>query len=76
MVRRHHPLEGRRLEVLAERGKELDVRLRDGTTMRIPRRWTDADGSPGSPAASPDAVFTIDSLRTLIDLVRAFRGRE
>jgi hypothetical protein len=75
VTRPHHPLEGRQLEVLAERGACIDVLLRDGTSMRIPRSWTDADGSPVIERPVREAVFTVGAIRELLELVRAFRGR-
>ena len=76
VTRRHHPLRGRDLEVLIQQGKTLlVVRLPDGSTMRIPRAWTDADGGgvPEGPAVT--SVYTPESLRELIRLVDALRGR-
>jgi len=58
VIRRHHPLEGQQLEVLAERGTRIDVRLRDGTSMRMPRSWTDADG-PGVTTRSSTATTSV-----------------
>ena len=75
VIRRHHPLEGEQLEVLAERGRGLDVRLSDGTSMRIPRDWTDADGSPPGQPLTSEAVYSVKAVRELIELVRALRDR-
>jgi hypothetical protein len=74
VIRRYHPLEGEQFDVLAERGRCLDVRLEDGTTMRIPREWTNADGLPPE-QHTPDAVFTVSSFRELIEIVDALRER-
>jgi len=74
VIRRHHPLEGESLEVL-KGGQHLIVRLRDGSTMRMPRSWTDADGPPTSRPSQLSTVFTIDSLRELIALLQALRLR-
>ena len=49
------------------------VRIADGTTMRIPRAWTDADGAP--PHEPAETVFGIDALRDLLRLVDAFGAR-
>jgi len=43
------------------------VRLRDGTSMRLPRAWTDADGA--APSKRSDHVFSAESLRELIEHV-------
>ena len=45
MTRRHHPLEGQTFEVLKVGKKDLLVQLRDGSTIKLPRSWTDADGA-------------------------------
>jgi hypothetical protein len=52
---------------------QLVVRLGDGTTMRVPRAWTDADGTPPEPAR--ESVFTVEALRELLDRVARLRER-
>jgi hypothetical protein len=49
------------------------VRVADGTTMRIPRAWTDADGAP--PNETSETVFSIEALRDLLRLVEAIGTR-
>ena len=73
MVRRHHPLQGQRFEVLIEGKKHLAIRLQDGSSMRILRDWTDVDGKSieGEPAFS--ATLTSEAIRELIELVDAVR---
>jgi len=76
VTRRHHPLRDRELEVLIEQGKTLlVVRLPDGSAMRIPRAWTDADGGAVPEELSVTGVYTPESLRELIGLVDALRAR-
>jgi hypothetical protein len=76
VTRRHHPLLGEQLEVLVEgRGDHLGVRLPDGSTTRIPRAWTDADGAAESREPAAATVFTVDALRELIELVEAILHR-
>ena len=75
VIRRHHPLRGQQFEVL-QGGKELiTVRLTDGTPMRIPRHWTDADGAPPADTSPNEFALTVESLRRLIELVDAFFQR-
>jgi hypothetical protein len=50
---------------------ELVVRLGDGTTLRVPRAWTDADGPLPEPAC--ESVFTVEALRELLDQVARLR---
>jgi hypothetical protein len=52
---------------------QLVVRLHDGTTLRVPRAWTDADGPPPEPAG--ESVFTVEALRSLLALVARLRDR-
>jgi len=42
--------------------------------MRLPRAWTDADGAP-SAASEPDAVFSVDAIRALLEIVEALHRR-
>jgi hypothetical protein len=53
--------------------RQLVVRLGDGTTLRVPRAWTDADGPPPPPTGA--TVFTVEVLRELLDHVARLRER-
>jgi len=76
VTRRHHPLRGRELDVLIQQGKTLlVVRLPDGSAMRMPRAWTDADGGDVPDEVLGTCVYTPESLRGLIRLVDALRAR-
>ena len=76
VTRRHHPLRGRELEVLIQQGKSLlVVRLPDGSAMRMPRAWTDADGGGVPDELLGTCVYTPESLRGLIRLVDALHAR-
>jgi hypothetical protein len=76
VTRPHHPLQGKEVVVLVEgRGDELTVELPDHSTMRIPRKWTDADGAGTDSPERPPAVFTVEALRELVELVAALRQR-
>ena len=63
--------------MVADGRARLCIRLNDGTPMYIPRRWTDADGPPGPPGtrAAAEAIFTVESLRDLVELVAALVER-
>lgn len=54
--------------------RELVIRAVDGVVMRLPRAWTDADGLTNG-GADPDAVFTVEAIRALMQLVEALCGR-
>ncbi len=54
--------------------RELVIRAVDGVVMRLPRAWTNADGLTIKDA-SPEAVFTVEAIRALMELVEALRGR-
>ena len=73
ITRHAHPLHGRELDVLNDGDKVIVVQLGDGTSMRIPRAWTDADGSV--PSARALTVFTAESLEQVLRLVEAFLQR-
>jgi len=47
----------------------LAIRLRDGSSMKIPRDWTDVDGKAieGEPALS--SILTSEAIRELMKLV-------
>lgn len=72
LTRRHHPLEGHVLEVMMRGRTQIVVRLRDGTVMRLPRAWTDADGI--APAPVCERVFTVEALRELLARIARLRG--
>ena len=55
--------------------ERIVIRLGDGTSMRIPRRWTNADGASNDGQPERITVFNIDSLRRLLELVEAFLQR-
>jgi Family of unknown function (DUF5372) len=75
ITRRHHPLEGQTFAVVRDGPRELVIRAVGDVVMRVPRAWTDADGV--TPAdAGPDAVFTVEAIRALVELVEALRGRD
>jgi len=66
ITRLHHPLAGQQLDVLMEGVEYLVVQLRDGTPMRLPRRWTDADGHTGQEPGARKGMFSAESLRELM----------
>jgi hypothetical protein len=76
VTRRHHPLYNQELEVLNADKHMLIVRLADGSPMKIPRSWTDANGS--GPAQEPAilSVFTIESLREMLNLLHTLCNRD
>ena len=73
VTRRHHPLHGQRLEAVFAGAATVVVRLADGTTMRLPRTWTDADGAPSHEPT--ESVFSVEALRGLLRLVDAIGRR-
>jgi hypothetical protein len=70
LTRPHHPLEGQVFEVVSAGPSSVVIRLGNGTSMRVLRSWTDADGPPVSRS---QVVFTADSVRALLELVDALR---
>jgi hypothetical protein len=73
ITRRHHPLEGQRVAILMAGPEKVIARIGDGTTMRIPRGWTDIDGVQSSLAV--ERVFSVDAMLALIELVDALGRR-
>jgi hypothetical protein len=77
VTRRHHPLYGRELEVIQANKVVLTIRLANGSTMKMPRAWTNAGGTAAA-VVEPRRydVLTIEAVRELIDLVCALRNRD
>jgi hypothetical protein len=73
VTRRHHPLQGQRLEAVSAGAAAIVVRLADATTMRLPRTWTDADGAP--PHEPTESIFSVEALRDLFRLLDAIGRR-
>jgi hypothetical protein len=69
VTRRHHPLLHQQFEVLNGNKTQLVILLRDGSSMRIPRAWTDVDGALPSFDGEPATYLTVASLRELAALV-------
>jgi len=76
VTRPHHPLHGQELEVLTHGTRHIVVRSPDGLSMKLPRSWTDVDGTDCRGDSSGDAIFTVESLRELGVLVEALARRE
>lgn len=76
VTRRHHPLYGRELEVIHANKVILTIRMADGSTMRMPRAWTNAGGVTAGVEPLHCGVFTIEGVRELIHLVCALRHRD
>ena len=71
IIRRHHPLQGQEFEVLIEGKNHLSIRLRDGSSMRIPRDWTDVDGKANEGEPAIGSILTSEAIRELTELVDA-----
>ena len=74
ITRRHHPLNGQELELLSVGKTTVVVRLGDGSSMKILRRWADVDGV-ASTELSGDSVFSLRGLHELLGLFMALRKR-
>jgi hypothetical protein len=68
-------MEGQRFFVLQGGKERITIRLADGTSTRIPRDWTDADGVVSS-VKTRDGFYSVESLRETIELVDAFLRRQ
>jgi hypothetical protein len=74
ITRRHHPLNGQKLALLSVGKTTVVVRLGDGSSMKILRRWTDVDGVAGTELGG-DSVFSLRGLHELLALFMALRAR-
>ena len=76
VTRRHHPLFGRELEVIRANKVMLTIRLADGSTMKMPRAWTNACvGATEVIESLRCSVLTIESVRELTRLVNVLQRR-
>jgi len=75
ITRRYHPLENQQVDVLSARGRCLVVKLSDGSTTRIPRVWTDADGHVPQRESAENTLYSVEGLRELMDLLEILRAR-
>jgi hypothetical protein len=74
IIRRHHPLHGQALKLLSVGKTTVVVRLADGSSMKILRRWTDVDGVACTELAG-DSVLSLRGLHELLGLFVALRER-
>lgn len=51
----------------------LAIRLRDGSSMKIPRDWTDVDGKANESELAVCSILTSEAIRELIELTDAIR---
>ena len=75
ITRSHHPLKQQKLVVLNAGPKSLVVRLKDGSTMKIPRLWTDIDGLASGSEMCDSEIFTLEACRELIELIDSLKRR-
>ena len=71
MIRRHHPLVGQELEVLSANKSVVVVRLSNGSSLKIPRQWTDADGAQSGPELQGESELSVQGLRELLELLES-----
>ena len=76
VTRRCHPLYGQELEVVNANKAVLTIRQPDGSTMKIPRTWTNAGPAMAVGPPSMGSVFTVEAVRDLIALLGALRHRD
>jgi hypothetical protein len=74
IIRRHHPLINQQLALLSEGNKTVVVRLPDGSSMKILRRWTDVDGIACTDL-NGDSEISLHGLKELLSLFLALRAR-
>ncbi|MCC6194850.1 MAG: hypothetical protein IT518_10325 [Burkholderiales bacterium] len=74
IIRRHHPLETKELELLSGGKTWVVLRLADGSALKILRRWTDADGAVCTELAG-HSQLALGGLRELLALLERLRAR-
>jgi len=74
IIRRHHPLIDQQLALLSVARKTVTVRLPDGSSMKILRRWTDVDGIACTDL-NGDSEISVQGLKELLSLFMALRKR-
>ncbi len=74
ILRRHHPLFNQELALLSVARKTVTVRLPDGSSMKILRRWTDVD-CIACTDLNGDSEITVHGLKELLSLFMALRKR-
>jgi len=74
IIRRHHPLINQQLALLSVGKKTVVVRLPDGSSMKILRRWTDVDGIACTDL-NGDSEISLFGLKELLSLFMALRER-
>ena len=76
ITRRYHPLAGEQFDVLMDGNERIVIRLKDGTSMRIPREWTSAEGGTDEVENRRDCVFSVESLREVIRVLDGLLGKD
>lgn len=74
IIRRHHPLINQQLTLLSEGRKTVVVRLADGSSLKILRRWTDVDGIACTDLTG-NSEISLYGLKELLSLFMALRER-
>jgi hypothetical protein len=73
----HHPLQGQAfplIRTLTKQGETyLVIQLPSGATQQVPERWTDQCPALPSPQVAP--LFSVTSLRSLLDIVKQLQDR-
>ena len=75
VIRRHHSLNGQKLALLSGGKTRVVVRLPDGSSLKILRRWTDIDG-PDCVDLSGNSALSVQGLKELLSLFMALRERK
>jgi len=74
IIRQHHPLHDQKLTLLSMGKTTVVVRLADGSSMKIPRRWTDVDGNACAELTG-DSEISLQGLKELLSLFLVLRER-
>lgn len=75
VIRPHHPLFGKELEILKDAKADIIVLRPDGASMKLPRNWTDIDGPDSCRELSGKAIFTTQSLQEFRELLETLTKR-
>ena len=75
VARRHHPLAGRKFQVLRAGRTFFVLHVDDGSHFKIPKSWTSLGHESATDPLLQGAVFTTASISALLELIQLLSRR-